>query len=373
MNKVLSHTEYQERIKNIRTPEDAAAFAKELISPMLAGMNKEEEIEDEIEERPAKAAFRKRSKDIIPSPWVDVLANDNEAMIVDLYAKGMTTRDISNYMKARHGVEISQPSVSGITDKVYPLVKEWQSRSLSSCYPIVYLDGLHFKVRDTGKIISKVAYIAMGISQYGQKEVLGIWIADSEGAKFWMGVLNDLKNRGVEDIFIACVDGLRGFPEAIKAIYPLADVQICVAHLIRHTMMFLPFKDRQRFCEDLKAVYTAPSEEAGREALKNVMDLWPQYKSYLKTWEVRWADLAPFFGYPQPIRRMIYTTNAIENLNRQFRKVTKTTGVFPHDDSLMKLLWLAQTDIADRWTFIIRGWGEAMAQLSILFPDRIHF
>jgi putative transposase len=375
MQKVLNHAEYQERVKNIRTPEEAAAFAQELLAPMLAGMRREpEEAVEETEERPVGAALRKKNRDIVPSPWMDVVANDNEAMVVDLYSKGMTTRDISNYMKARHGVEIAQPSVSAITDKVYPLVKEWQARSLASSYPIVYFDGLHFKVRESGKIVPKVAYIAMGVSQYGQKEVLGIWVNDGgESAKFWMGVLNDIQNRGVEDIFIACVDGLKGFPEAIKAIFPLADVQVCIAHQIRHTTMFLPHKDRKRFCEDLKAVYTAPSEEAGMDALKNVMELWPQYKAYLKSWENRWPEIAPFFGYPQPIRRMIYTTNAIENLNRQFRKVTKTTGVFPHDESLIKLLWLAQTDIAQKWTFVIRGWGEAMAQLSILFPDRITF
>lgn len=375
MKNVLSYAEYQEKAKNIKSPEEAAAFAQELLAPMLVnfGRQEPEEMEEEIE-RPVRAALRKKTRDIVPSPWLDVVANDNEAKVVDLYSKGMTTRDISNYMKARHGVELSQPSVSAITDKVYPLVKEWQARSLASSYPIVYFDGLHFKVRETGKIVPKVAYIAMGVSQYGQKEVLGIWVSDGgESAKFWMGVLNDIKNRGVEDIFIACVDGLKGFPEAIKAIFPLADVQICVAHQIRHTVMFLPHKDRKRFCEDLKAVYTAPSEEAGRDALKNVMELWPQYRAYLKSWELRWTELAPFFGYPQPIRRMIYTTNAIENLNRQFRKVTKTTGVFPHDESLIKLLWLAQTDIAQKWTFVIRGWGEAMAQLSILFPDRVQF
>lgn len=377
--KTLSHAEYQDRVKSIRTPEDAAAFAQELLAPVMANLQRPVEEVDEIEERPVRAAFRKtakvsrRTESIVPSPWYDVVANDNEAMVVDLYAKGMTTRDISNYMKAHHGMELSQPSVSAITDKVYPLIKEWQARSLASCYPIVYMDGLHFKVRESGKITPKVAYIAMGVSQYGQKEVLGIWTSESEGAKFWMNVLNDIKNRGVEDIFIACVDGLKGFPEAIKAIFPMADVQVCIAHQIRHTVMFLPHKDRKRFCEDLKAVYTAPSEDAGLDALKNIMELWPQYKSYLKSWENRWTDIAPFFGYPQPIRRMIYTTNAIEALNRQFRKVTKTTGVFPHDDSLIKLLWLAQADIAQSWTFALRGWGEAMAQLSILFPDRVNF
>jgi putative transposase len=377
--KILSHEEYETRMKSIRSPQDMAAFAQEFFAPMFTQMKpatpvEEIEEEEEFEEEEPRASLRRKSKEAIPSPWQDVLANDNEVRVVDLYSKGMTTRDISNYMKARHGVELSQPSVSAITDKVYPLVKEWQSRSLASAYPIVYFDGLHFKVRETGKIVPKVAYIAMGVSQYGQKEVLGIWVSDGgESAKFWMGVLNDLKNRGVEDIFIACIDGLKGFPEAIKAIFPLADVQVCVAHQIRHTVMFLPHKDRKRFCEDLKAVYTAPSEEAGRDALKNVMDLWPQYKAYLRSWEIRWTELTPFFGYPQPIRRMIYTTNAIENLNRQFRKVTKTTSVFPHDESLVKLLWLAQTDISQRWKSVIRGWGEAIAQLSILFPDRVQF
>lgn len=375
--KTLSHAEYQERIKSINTPEEAAAFAQELIAPMLSGMGDTPAPKEEPEKRPARAAFRKSVADDIrqdmPSPWYDVVANDGEAMVVDLYAKGMTTRDIATYMKAHHGMELSQPAISAITDKVYPLVKEWQARPLASCYPIVYLDGLHFKVRETGKIVPKVAYIAMGVSQYGQKEVLGIWTSNSEGSKFWMGVLSDLQNRGVEDIFIACVDGLKGFPDAIKAVFPLADVQVCVAHQIRHTVMFLPHKDRKLFCDDLKMVYTAHNEEAGREALKEVMERWPQYKAYLKSWENRWADLAPFFGYPEPIRKMIYTTNAIENLNRQFRKVTKTTTVFPHDDALVKLLWLAQADIAQRWSFAIRGWGEAMAQLSILFPDRVNF
>ncbi len=383
--KTLTHAEYLNRMKSVSTPEEAAAFAQELLAPMLAGMTKkqpdpeieeEEKLDEEDEEIPVAPVYKKPhhlSKEANPAPWQDIVANDNEAMVVDLYSKGMTTRDIANYMKAHHGLELSQPSVSAITDKVYPLVKEWQSRSLSSCYPIVYLDGLRFKVRENGKIVPKVAYIAMGISQYGQKEVLGIWTSDTEGAKFWMGVLTDMRNRGVEDIFIACVDGLKGFPDAIKAVFPLTEVQVCIAHQIRHTVMFLPHKDRKSFCDDLKEVYTAHNETAGLDALKDMMEKWPQYKSYLKSWENRWVDLAPFFAYPQPIRRMIYTTNAIENLNRQFRKVTKTTGVFPHDDSLMKLLWLAQTDIVRKWAFVIRGWGEAMAQLSVLFPDRVKF
>jgi transposase-like protein len=237
----------------------------------------------------------------------------------------------------------------------------------------LYLDGMHFKVREAGKIASKVAYIALGINQFGQKEVLGIWVSETEGAKFWMHVLNDLKNRGVDDILIACVDGLKGFPEAIKAMYPHTDVQVCVVHQIRHTVMFIASKDKDQFCIELKSVYNAPSEEAGLDALKVMMERWPQYQAYLKSWEARWSDIAPFFSYPQAVRKTVYTTNAVENLNRQFRKVTKTTQIFPHDDSLLKLLWLAQADITQKWVLGTRNWSEVMAQLSIMFPDRVHF
>ena len=379
---VLSHEEYQDRVKNIRTPEDAMTFAQELLASSLANLPRQAEPETVVEEakNPTKRQGRHPSIGEIadrqnPSmmPWYEVAANDKEAMVISLYAKGLTTRDISMYMKMHHSIDMSQPGVSSITDKVFPLVKEWQSRPLSSCYPVVYLDGLHFKVRDGGKIASKVAYIALGVNQYGMKEVMGIWISDSESAKFWMGVLNDLKNRGVDDILIACVDGLKGFPDAIKAIYPQADVQVCIVHMIRHTVMFIPHKDREAFCKDLLSVYTAPTEDAGLEALLRVGERWPNYKAYLKNWENNWKDLVPFFSYPYAIRRMIYTTNAIENLNRQFRKVTKTTTVFPHDESLMKLLWLAQADITSSRSFAVRNWSEIMAQLSVVFPDRVQF
>lgn len=374
-------------MKNIKSPEEAAAFAQELLASTLAGLGKSEsapaanseEKPGPLKEEPKRIMRRGIMSPKIDvsnlemSPWYDVVSNDIEAIAVSLYAKGMTTRDIANYLKTMHGVEMSQPSVSTITDKVLPLVKDWQSRPLSPCYPVVYLDGMHFKVRDAGKIVSKVAYIALGVNQYGLKEVLGIWVSQSEGSKFWMQVLNDMKNRGVDDILIVCVDGLKGFPEAIKAIFPQSEVQVCITHQIRHTIKFIPFKDKDNFCADLKTVYTAPSEEAGMRALKELEEKWPQYRTYLKSWENRWTDLAPFFGYPEPIKRMIYTTNAIENLNRQFRKVTKTTTLFPHDDALLKLLWLAQADISQSWTLTVRNWGEIMAQLSILFPDRIQF
>jgi hypothetical protein len=333
-NNVLSYAEYQKRIKELKTPEDIAAFAQELIAPALAGagapedteaktveMRSESPVQAETPQKriplPKEKLFAIRKAEVadasVITPWYDVVNSDTEAMAIGLYAKGLTTRDISSYLKNMHGIEIAQPSISAITDKVFPLVKEWQTRSLSACYPVVYLDGLHFKVRDAGKIASKVAYIVLGINQYGQKEVLGIWVGESEGAKFWMHVLSDMKNRGVDDILIACVDGLKGFPEAIKAVFPHADVQVCIAHQIRHTIMFIPHKDKKRFCDELKSVYTAPTEEAGMDALKAMMDRWPQYRSYLKSWETRWSDLAPFFGYPEPVRRMVYTTNAIEN------------------------------------------------------------
>lgn len=392
MNKrnVLSYGAYRERLKNLNTREDIAAFVQELVTPAISGLQPETSVHGEAEMHAADSAPQlseseaaaEKFSSAVPkasgqhsplSPWYEVIGNDTEAMIVSLYAKGMTTRDIVQYLKHVHDIDMSQPSISAITDKVFPLIKEWQARPLSNCYPIVYLDGLRFKVRETGKIVPKVAYLALALDQYGQKEVLGIWTSPSEGAKFWMQVLTDIKNRGVEDILIACVDGLKGFPEAIKAMYPNAEVQVCIAHQIRHTIMFVPHKYREQFCNDLKVVYTAPTEEAGMQALKEMQERWPQYRAYLKSWEQRWADLAPFFGYPEPIRKIMYTTNAIENLNRQFRKVTKTTSVFPHDDALVKLLWLAQADIAQTWTMPHRNWGEVMAQLSILFPDRVQF
>lgn len=379
-NKTLSYAEYQEKIKSITSPEEAAAFAQEMLAPVLAGLKTKEEPEQPVAPSEPRKKYKRtslfaRAARIDPEtmPWFDAVTTPTEAMVVSLYAKGLTTRDIVNYMKSVHSVDMSQPSVSAITDKVFPLVKEWQARPLSPVYPVVYLDGLHFKVREAGKIASKVAYIVLGVNQYGQKEVLGIWISASEGAKFWAQVLNDMKNRGVDDILIACVDGLKGFPEAIKAIFPNAEVQLCITHQIRHTIKFVPHKDKERFCDELKTVYAAVSEDAGAQALKEMMERWPQYRSYLKSWENRWSDLSPFFGYSEPVRKMIYTTNAIENLNRQFRKVTKTTNVFPHDDALLKLLWLAQADISQKWTLPLRNWGEIMAQITVMFPDRVEF
>lgn len=378
---------FQTKLKNITNPEELLALAKELSergdAPIATVV--QEKVEPVVVEVEPPVQTSKNTS-IVPratapvidepntrSPWYDIVTNDTEAMVIDLYAKGLTTRDIVNFLKRNHNIDLSQPAISSITDKVFPLIKEWQSRPLSSCYPILYLDGIHFKVRDAGKISSKVAYVALGINLYGQKEILGIWISETEGAKFWMHVLNDLKNRGVDDVLITCVDGLKGFPEAIKTLFPRTEVQVCIVHQIRHTLMFISHKDKKNFADYLKSIYTAPTEDAALQALHEVQKHWPQYASYLSGWENRWTDLAPFFSYPEAIKRMIYTTNTIENLNRQFRKVTKTTQVFPHDDALVKLLWLAQADFTDAWRVTARNWGEIMAQFTILFPERIRF
>lgn len=370
--KTLTYDEYQKKITSLKTPEDVALFLKEIGSSALESVSSEEH-----HSIPTTRGRRRILKEEdLRNPHqkrYEAAENETEEWIIALYAKGLTTRDIVNYLKEHHRMDISQSTVSTITDKVFPQIKEWQTRPLSPVYPFIYLDGLHFKVRESGKIISKCAYIVLGVNGQGHKEVLGIWIGESEGAKFWMGILSELKNRGVEEILIACIDGLRGFGEAIKAIYPSAEIQQCIVHQVRHTIKFLPHKDREPFCDDLKSVYAAPTEDAGREALERVKEKWPQYRPYLRSWEEKWAELKPFFEYPDQVRKCMYTTNAIENLNRQFRKVTKTTTLFPHDQSLEKLLWLAQDDIAHRWIHPIRNWGAIVTQMTVLFPGKIEF
>jgi len=379
MNKIISYSQYLKKSKELKTPEDAAAFAKELLAPFSESKDESVVVDDFVEEATIVAPVapkynRMNPYGIVPvTPWHGIVNDDTEAMVIDLYAKGLNITNIVNHLKRAHNINMLPTMATSITDRIFPLVKEWQSRPLSSCYPIMYLDGMHFKVRDSGKIVSKVAYIALGINNYGVKEVVGIWISDSEGAKFWMHVLNDMKNRGVDDILITCVDGLKGFPEAIKAMYPRTDVQVCVVHQIRHTVMFVASKDKEQFCIELRSVYNAPSEEAGKDALHKMMQRWPQYEAFLKSWETRWADIAPFFSYPQAVRKTVYTTNNIENLNRQFRKITKTTPIHSNDEGLVKLLWLAQADLSQTWTKTVRNWPEVMAQLSIMFPDRVHF
>ena len=395
----LSYDEYQEKVKNLKTSKDVSNFAKDLIAPTLQtileaemthhlGYSKNHPIgnnsgnsrngysKKKIITSQGQAELdipRDRNSEFEPLAVrkYETIESDVEEKIISMYAKGLTTRDINSYMNDIYGVDISASMVSSITDKVIPLIKEWQSRPLSRIYPIIYLDGIHFKVRENGKIVSKCAYVVLGINNEGIKEILGIWVGENEGAKYWMGILSEIKNRGVEDILIACIDGLSGFEDAIKSIYPETIIQSCIVHQIRNTTKYIPYKHKKKFCQDLKSVYQAPSEEAGLEALSSIKSNWSQYEIYLKSWETNWHKISPMFGFPEPIRRIIYTTNAIEGLNRQFRKATKTTSIFPHNEALLKLLWLAQKDITKKWNCSIRDWGEILAQLAILFPEKI--
>lgn len=288
-----------------------------------------------------------------------------------MYAKGMTTGDINEHMEEIYGVDVLSSMVSAITDKVLPLIQEWQQRPLSAIYPIVWLDGLHFKVKDNGKIVNKCADTILGINTDGMKDILSICINETEGAKYWLQVLNELKNRGVQDILICCVDGLKGFSDAIQAVFPHTDVQQCLVHQVRNTMKYILHKFGEKFCAYLREIYTAPNEQAGFEALQVAKQKWPLYVPYLKSWGKKWPELSTFFVYSPAIRKMIYTTNAVENLHRQLRKVTKTTSIFPHEESLLKLLWLAARDVSKKWTMPAPGRYEIISQFAIMFPDRI--
>jgi transposase-like protein len=300
------------------------------------------------------------------------VTSDIEDKIIELYASGSTTHDIEDLMNDLYGIAVSASMVSMITDKVEPLIREWKERPLSSIYPIVYLDGIHFKVRTDGKVMNKCGYTILGVNCYGFKELLGIWIGEHESAKWWMGTLNELKNRGVEDIFIACVDGLKGFSEAIAAIYPNTQIQRCIVHQVRASMKFIPHKLKDKFCTDLKDIYNAPNEEAGYQALQDMKPRWEKYAYALEGWEKNWDELSTFFVFSEPVRKLIYTTNGVESLHRQLRKVTKTTSVFPHDEALMKLLWLAQRRISKGWIANkMPQWSETISQLSVMFPNRL--
>jgi putative transposase len=398
--KYLTYEEYQEKVNNLKTADDVMAFTRDLIAPALQTILEGEMTEHlgyekhEVKGRGTgnsrnghssktmRTSFgfavveipRDRKGNFEPRvvPKYETVQSDVEEKIVSMYAKGMTTRDINAHMADIYGVDISAAMVSSITDKILPLVHEWQTRQLSSLYPILYLDGLHFKVRQDGRVVTKCAYIILGINESGMKDILGIWINEAEGAKFWMQVLDEIKTRGVQDILIACTDGLAGFAEAIHAIFPDTQIQQCIVHQVRNTLKFIPHKHRKMMAKALRTVYTAPTEEAGLRALEGVKSQFPEYAIYLKSWETKWSLLSPFFSYPQEIRRIIYTTNAIEGLNRQFRKVTKTTSIFPHDEALTKLLFLAAQDISKKWNMTAHNWGIIVSQLAILFPEKSH-
>jgi len=296
--------------------------------------------------------------------------NGIEDKILSLYAKGMTTRDISEQVKELYDVEISAETISNITNRILPLVSEWQSRPLEKTYSFIFMDAIHYKVREEKHVVVKAAYVVIGVNLDGEKEVLGIWIGANESSKFWLSVLNDLKNRGVQDVLIFCVDGLNGFKEAIGATFPFAKIQRCIIHQIRSSMKYVPYKDKKAFVADLKQVYTAINEEQCMENLLNAKEKWEsKYPNAIKSWEDNWDNLSTFFEFPTNIRKIIYTTNVIESLNSQFRKVTKTKLIFPNDESLLKMLYLATEKIHLKWTRNYPDWDLVINQLKIVFSD----
>ena len=300
------------------------------------------------------------------------LSGDIEEKILSMYAKGMTTRDIDAHIREIYGIEVSDSTVSRITDKILPVVKEWQQRPLEEIYAVVFLDAIHYHVRSEGQIVKKAVYIAIGINMSGIKEVLGMWVGENESAKYWLSILNGLRNRGVEDILIACVDGLTGFDNAIEAVYPKTEIQQCIIHQIRNTTRFVSYKDIKALMADLKRVYAAVDEETALYELESFGEKWnTKYPKIAQSWEANWSKLSTYFKYPREVRTLIYTTNAIEGFNRQLRKVTKSKSVFPTDDSLLKMLYLAMMDITKKWTGKRHDWGIIHSQLEVFFADRL--
>ena len=284
----------------------------------------------------------------------------------------MTVREIQAHLTEMYGAEVSPTLISSVTDAVIDDAKAWQTRPLDALYPIVYMDCIHVKVRDSGAVRVKAVYLALGLNLSGEKELLGIWIAQTEGAKFWLQVVTELKNRGVQDIFIACVDGLKGFPEAIEAVFPKTAVQLCIVHLVRYSLNYVSWKLRKDVAADLRTIYTAATTEEAATRLDEFEEKWgTDYPSIVQSWRRNWDRITPFFDYPPEIRRVIYTTNAIESVNMSLRKITKNRGSFPSDDALLKLFYLALNNISKKWTMPIQNWKAALNRFTIQFEDRM--
>lgn len=307
---------------------------------------------------------------IVPKNKRDVSGIEDK--IISLYGRGLSTREINEQIQDLYGIEVSATMVSNITDQILPKIKEWQERPLDSVYPIVFIDAVHFSVRQEHTVVKKAAYIVLGVTENGEKDILGIWIGENESAKFWLGVLNDLKGRGIKDILIMCSDGLTGIKEAIQAAFPKTIQQRCIVHMIRNSVRFVYYKDLKIFCNDLKTIYTAKNEKLGYEQLQKVKEKWKdKYPTSLRNWEDNWDAICPFFSYSEPLRKIMYTTNTIESLNRSFRKYTKTKSVFPNDESLIKCLYLATQNITKKWTTRYGNWDMILSELSIMFDGRI--
>ena len=394
---------YAEEIKKLKTQEDIFGengLMKRLIKDMLENMLQGEMDEFlgrkknercEYEEPDYRNGFRQRP--VLSSAGemeIDVprdrkgqfkpkaienyqsTCGEFDKKIISMYAKGMTVRDIQSQIKDIYGIEISPTFISSVTDKVMQTASDWQNRMLDKIYPIIYMDALYYKVRTDGRIINRAAYVCLGVDMEGQKDILGLWIGESEGAKFWLSVCNELKARGVQDVILACVDGLAGLPDAIKTVFPDVDVQTCVVHQIRNSLKYIASKDKKEFTKDLKTVYKAASEDIAFQNLNLLESKWgKRYDVVISSWYNNWESLSTFFKYPQEIRRIIYTTNTLEAFNRQLRKVTKSKSVFPTDDSLKKSLYLATMDIIKKWTMPVPDWGRTIAQFSIMFKGRL--
>lgn len=398
---------YQEEIKKCKTLEDVAGkngllqrLFKDVMQQLLEaemeeslGRQKYERIEDENgadrnyrnghSKKSVRSSFgdveldiprdRKSKFDPVAIKKYQTDCNELDKKIIGLYARGMTTRDIQAELEELYGIDVSPSMISNITDKVMGAATEWQNRMLDEIYPIVYMDAIHFKVRDDHKIVTKAAYICLGIDMNGYKDILGIWIGEAEGAKFWLSVCNDLNNRGVKDICVACMDGLRGLPDAIRTVFPNVCIQNCIIHQIRNSMKYIPYKDRKAVIADLKKVYTSPTEELALAQLDAAKEKWDdKYGHVIDSWYANWDKLSTFFSFTQGIRKMIYTTNTLEGFNRQLRKFTKTRTVFPTDESLRKSLYLATEVVMKKWTSPIPNWGVILSQFMVMFGDRIN-
>lgn len=300
------------------------------------------------------------------------LTDEIERKIISMFGLGMSSRDIAAHIADLYGLSISNATISSITDKLIPELKQWQQRPLESHYPFVWLDAIHYKIKEDGRYSSKAVYTVLGLNLQGKKEILGLYLSENEGANFWLSVLTDLSNRGLEDILIAAVDGLTGFPEAINSIFPHTEVQLCVIHQIRNSMKYVASKNQKAFMADLKPVYKAVSKDAAEAALDELENRWgKQYPIVIKSWRTKWENLSVYFKYPADIRKVIYTTNAIEAVHRQFRKLTKTKGAFPNENSLMKLLYMGIQNASKKWTMPIQNWNLTLSQLSIYFEGRL--
>ena len=300
------------------------------------------------------------------------LTDDTEEKVLSMYSLGLSYRDISKHIEDMYKIELSAGTISNITDKIISKVKEWQERPLEPIYTFVWLDAIHYKIKDAGKYDTKAVYTVLGMDKEGKKDVLGLYIGESEGANFWLGVLTKLQNRGIKDILIASVDGLNGFPEAIKSIFPKTEVQLCIVHQIRNSLKYVSSQDQKEFMRDLKLVYQATSKEIAEDELLKLDDKWgKRYPIVLNSWNNKWENLSHYFKYPYPIRKIMYTTNIIESVHRQFRKLTKTKGAFPSKDSLLKLLYMGIQNAKEKWTQPVHNWSQTISQLAIFFEGRL--